>query len=48
MPSLYLFTIVALLMPKFLWNRFRNIVQDYKKVADINLENRIRDLKKVL
>ena len=48
MPGLYLFSIVALLMPKFLWNRLRNIVQDYNKVTDISLNDRIRNLKEVL
>ena len=48
MPGLYLFSIVALLMPKFLWNRLRYIVQDYNKVTDISLNDRIRNLKEVL
>ncbi len=48
MPSLYLYTTVALLMPKFLWNRLRNIVQDYNKVTDISLNDSIRNLKNVL
>ncbi len=48
MPSLYLFSAVAVLMPKFLWNRLRNIVQDYNRVSNVSLDNDIRNLKKVL
>ncbi len=47
-PSLYLFSAVALLMPKFLWNRLREVVQDYNKVSDMSLDNDIRNLKKIL
>src|SRR3989338_1158662 len=46
MPSLYLYTTVALLMPKFLWKRLRNIVQDYNKVTNMSLYESIRNLKK--
>ena len=45
MPGFYLFLIIALLMPKFLWNKLRGIVQKYNIVHDLKIDNHLQNLK---
>ncbi len=47
-PSLYLFSAIALLMPKFLWNKLRGIVQDAHIIRAKEINRDLQILKKII
>lgn len=46
-PSLYSYIIIGLLMPRWLWNKLRTVVQKKHAVSDLRLNQELADFKKL-